>query len=411
MANYLIVADDFTGANDTGVQLVNHGIDVNVNFDVTSIDSDDNKSSCVLDTETRNSSTEEATNNMKSMMSKVNLDSFDIVLKKVDSTLRGNISAEIKTLAEFYDPDLVVFAPALPSLGRTIKNEILYVNKIRALDTEIGKDPLKPIDNDNISDILKRAFLGKKNRHYSIKDIRKDNFKIDGNYKYLSFDSENSMDLQKIIKEVKRANKKVLWVGSAGLMSSILMQYEKTLPAVGLIGSVSDVTRRQLHFAEENGVNLISIPIYDVYEKDSYASYLNEARELLQKGKDVVVMSSASYDRSELNRTIKKLEKYDLSKESIGKVTQTILAGICRRLVLYEKISGVFVTGGDTAKGLLDVGKAGGVQVIDEIEPGIPMLKIRSGDLNGLNIVTKAGAFGNDELITYAFKKLRSKSF
>ena len=48
---YLIVADDFTGSNDTGVQLKNRGIDISVVFH--SEDMEDIESSVVLDTESR----------------------------------------------------------------------------------------------------------------------------------------------------------------------------------------------------------------------------------------------------------------------------------------------------------------------------------------------------------------------
>ena len=55
---YLIVADDFTGSNDTGVQLKNRGIDISVVFH--SEDMEDIESSVVLDTESRGMEKKEA---------------------------------------------------------------------------------------------------------------------------------------------------------------------------------------------------------------------------------------------------------------------------------------------------------------------------------------------------------------
>jgi len=57
MNNYLIVADDFTGSNDTGVQICRRGIPVNVVFSGTEVTG---SSSCVLDTESRSLSEKEA---------------------------------------------------------------------------------------------------------------------------------------------------------------------------------------------------------------------------------------------------------------------------------------------------------------------------------------------------------------
>jgi len=41
-----------------------------------------------------------------------------VVYKKVDSTLRGNVVAEVEAVAEAVDPSLVVVAPAFPANGR-----------------------------------------------------------------------------------------------------------------------------------------------------------------------------------------------------------------------------------------------------------------------------------------------------
>ena len=49
---YLIVADDFTGANDTGVQLARRGYHTKVVLDSRGVISDDNLN-YVLDTESR----------------------------------------------------------------------------------------------------------------------------------------------------------------------------------------------------------------------------------------------------------------------------------------------------------------------------------------------------------------------
>jgi len=51
MDNYLIIADDFTGANDTGVQLKKRGIKTNVILDTKNIN--DFSISYVIDTESR----------------------------------------------------------------------------------------------------------------------------------------------------------------------------------------------------------------------------------------------------------------------------------------------------------------------------------------------------------------------
>jgi uncharacterized protein YgbK (DUF1537 family) len=51
-----------------------------------------------------------------------------------------------------------------------------------------------------------------------------------------------------------------------------------------------------------------------------------------------------------------------------------------------------------------------GTQVDDEVSPGIPSSIIVGGENAGLRIVTKAGAFGDDEAITRSIRYLKRKS-
>ena len=74
MKKYLIIADDFTGANDTGVQLTKKSIPTKVKF---SDSLEDKVESLVIDTETRNLSSEETKRKLIKILSPVNLDSYD----------------------------------------------------------------------------------------------------------------------------------------------------------------------------------------------------------------------------------------------------------------------------------------------------------------------------------------------
>ena len=90
MKQYFIVADDFTGSNDTGVQLTRRGIQTRVVLDPKGIRTDD--FSYVLDTESRNLPGPAAQKKTATLLEGVDLSTYDCVIKKVDSTLRGNIA-------------------------------------------------------------------------------------------------------------------------------------------------------------------------------------------------------------------------------------------------------------------------------------------------------------------------------
>lgn len=60
------------------------------------------------------------------------------------------------------------------------------------------------------------------------------------------------------------------------------------------------------------------------------------------------------------------------------------------------------MTGGDTARGLLDRLGASGIDLISEVLPGIPFGTVNGGRRPGLRVVTKAGGFGRPEALAQA---------
>lgn len=403
---YLIVADDFTGASDTGVQLANMGFNVNVRFAMD----DSPEESVVLDTETRNVDRHVAETRLEKLLSASNLSQYSEVIKKVDSTLRGNIAVEIRTIVSKISPELVVFAPALPDVDRWITDGILYVDHVKGMQTDFGDDPLKPIQTDDIRQILQSAFPDRKVQHFPLETLRAPSFSISSSVQYCSFDAQNNEDLRTIVQAAKATQKRVLWVGSAGLTDALLRETMDVKPALALVGSVSDVTRRQLHVAAANGIELINLPVGSIYVAGDYDKYVAKAVQKIKAGKDVVLMSSAAYDRQEMSKTIATLTQHAVSDQEINHVIQTILSGVCRQVMRLTQVSGLFVSGGETAKGLLTISKATGAQILTEIAPGIPLLKVTGGEFDGLHVITKAGAFGDDRLILYSFKKLKSRN-
>lgn len=108
MKKYLIVADDFTGSNDTGVQMRKRDIPVDVVLFPYTMGTLER--SIVLDTESRNISSEESVKKVKELLdSLLKKNKFDIIYKKVDSTLRGNIKEEISVIKGLTGAEKIIF--------------------------------------------------------------------------------------------------------------------------------------------------------------------------------------------------------------------------------------------------------------------------------------------------------------
>lgn len=57
--------------------------------------------------------------------------------------------------------------------------------------------------------------------------------------------------------------------------------------------------------------------------------------------------------------------------------------------------------------GLLSAIGASGSEIISEISVGIPVMRLVGGNYPGLKVVTKAGAFGDKNAISFAIRKIK----
>lgn len=403
MNRYLIIADDFTGANDTGVQLARRGIPTSVTLKYNGIHPD--STSYVLDTESRGMDREKAYSHVKHQVSHIDFSGFRYIIKKVDSTLRGNIAMEVKAIDEIYRSELIIFMPALPDLGRTTFHGIHHLNGTPITETELAKDPVKPVATDRLDHLLREAYE-ETVTHIGLDIIRDGNISLEMG-RIFTFDAETNEDMQAVVRAAERLNKRTLWVGSAAIADNLLEQELKVYPSMALIASVSEVSRMQVKYAEKNGTSLISIPIYNMLDDYDASKYVDEVSRLLSSGRDVILLSSATYDRDELERTVIAGELRGMKREEVSAVTQMIMGEMTKKILEKVKVSGLFLAGGDTAIGFFDRVDADGSVITGEMSTGIPMMRLSGGMFDGLKVITKAGAFGNEDAVFYGLRKLK----
>ena len=117
----IVIADDLTGANDTALQYFRSGksskiiIDLDQDF-VSSNDVD----VWAISTESRNINKEDAADRVMQTCEKLSSElAIENIYKKIDSTLRGNVGAEVIGILEATDKDAAIIAPAYIEEGRT----------------------------------------------------------------------------------------------------------------------------------------------------------------------------------------------------------------------------------------------------------------------------------------------------
>ncbi len=406
MDRYLIIADDFTGANDTGVQLKRRGLRTSVVFAGRKPPVDDG--CVVVDTESRGVTAEEAAEAVRLACGELNFDDYKYVIKKVDSTLRGNIAAEVAVLDEAYRPELVVFCPALPAMGRTTEDGIHRLKRVPLTQTELAADPKNPVREDNITRLLSGAY-GEQVRHIPLNQVRT-GFDLSGG-RVFTFDAVTDEDMRLVIAGALGTGRRVLWIGASALADNIMELERRTAPVLGVIASVSDVTGGQVRSAEAAGVRTVVVPFHELLSGGkSPENYIREAADSLLSGRDTMLVSSSTLSRGELDASRAEGERQGMTLAEVSDYVRYTMGDMAAQVLGQCELSGVFVTGGDTALGLLESLGAAGSEILSEVSVGIPMMRLIGGRAEGVKMVTKAGAFGSPDAIKHAFRKLKDES-
>jgi len=374
-----IIADDLTGAADTGVQFARAGYRTAVAFRGSPMPPAEDLDAVALDTDSRAMPAGFAAKRVLEAGHAVR--DARLVYKKLDSTLRGPIAAELAAALEATGRERAVVAPAFPSAGRTTVDGVQLVRGVPVHETEARDDPRTPVREGHVPTLLATALLSI--RSLGAEDLADPTTvrRTLEEARCIVADAARDEDLEALVRAVPDPHE-VLWAGSAGLalalgnvypgphagpMSSPSTPSRKVLVVVG---SLSGVARGQLHaLAEEYGCAAVPVATDRTGANEEAFRALRAAL----AGRACAAVHSA--------------EEKDPSRT--GTVVEAMAEVVARLSGLFDAL---VLTGGETAVGVARRLGAVGIRLEGEVEPGIP-----TGTLIGpspYRVVTKAGAFG-----------------
>ncbi len=423
MSKYVIIADDFTGANDTGVKFSKKSIKTIVttkleDFKVELM----NCNTLVVDLESRFDDKDTAFE--KAYQVSKNLKSMGIkkIYKKIDSTFRGNIGSEIDGAMEGGKFKATFLIPALPNAMRTTENGNVFLNDVLLEKTEISIDPRTPVKESFIPKILSiqsKRKVGLVN--YEEIETGKIKKRIDELFlngcEIIIFDSitDNHLNLISTCIEKNFKNENIMMAGSAGFAEKIPRIYNlipKAPPALLIAGSISEVTRKQIAFLREKSkIRAIKVDVENLFNGNKSLEKLEIMKEVENryiKNEDILIYTTDK--REEVNGIFSKIETNGLSLENISEKIANFLGEIAKEILEKFEISGLFLTGGDTAIKVSLALKAEGVIIKNEIIEGVPYGYFLDEKYKDIIIVSKAGAFGTEDAILKSLEFIKKES-
>jgi len=387
MSRFAIIADDLTGASDTGIKLKLQGIDVDVVFDIEEIDAMlRSRRILAINTSSREDTPEAARKKLIKLINVLKENGCDRVYKKIDSVFRGNVGAEIEVLMETLDVQRAFLAPAIPANKRIIRDGSLYVNHGEESSLDIcwllQKTSNLQVEKITLEDL-------EKGKEWVLQNLLQ--YPADKKVVVL-FDTVTDDDFRLITAVFKAYPGEYLPVGASGMANflpdiwGLAGEGEKFNLIV--IGSYHKITGQQLKYLlAHSPCGVITVDTRKaVQDPRELGRVLQEARHLLS-GAQVPETLVVTVD------TALEAAKFPLKKENAF-IIASFLSRVAREIVSSGRCETITISGGETAYHVMGFLGAKGMRLIDEIASGIPVGIVLGGMAEGLPLITKSGGFG-----------------
>jgi uncharacterized protein YgbK (DUF1537 family) len=381
VTDLVIVADDLTGAADSAALMTRLGrtsivLDAEGEWPMDDV--------LAVDTDSRHCDPEVATERVAAVTRRAAGLGAQVV-KKIDSTLRGNVAAELRAmtdvLAESGERALLVVAPAFPATSRTTVGGVVHVDGERL--SAHGSD-------GDVAGLLERG--GIRTGHLGAEalgapEVLAERFEeahqlVDA----VVVDSESDHDLATVVAASRRAAVPVLLVGSGGLTRPLAgpaaPSYEPEVvraPVLVVVGSYASASRTQRQRLVDSGLTPVLL------HGDPAHSATELRREL---GRGDVVFSPDP--------------EVPVDRSRAPQVADALAAAVT---AVLGSVGTLVATGGETARAVLTAAGVNRLEVAGEIEAGI--VRGRVPELE-LDVVTKAGAFGDADALVRCVTSLNS---
>lgn len=410
MIELIVLADDLTGALDTGVQFAKAGISTEVVTiqNLLANDIENPPRVLVIDLESRHLTPKLAKHLAKTASSYPG----KYYYKKTDSGMRGNIGAELEGLLCANPGESIVFVPAFPEVGRTTLEGIHYANGIPISKSVFGADSFEPVKKDYIPDII--ALQSYKTVAVVSSDKIKDLKKLCKENDILVFDAADSTAMEQIAEEITCSGPPKLMAGCAGFaqyLPHILRLkgapcQKRRFAHSGIIvlsGSINWITMQQVLHAQKAGFTVIEPTPEEKISKYLTTtplgeSFLSQITDAYKKSHRVIIQSSMSLEHIQETDQLAKLQGLDRS-QTMQRIAAN-LGSIAAKLIQSNICDTLIVFGGDTLIAVTETVGGGRLVPIEEIASGVVLSTIFCKGKH-INLVTKSGGLGNENILTF----------
>jgi D-threonate/D-erythronate kinase len=380
-----LIADDLTGACDAGALFAGRGP---VGVFVAPASPATQCNVAAIDTESRGLAAADAADAVRAAVSRLGARlTGGLLFKKIDSTLRGPIGAELEVLLAASGRRTALLCPAFPAQGRAVVGGTLLVNGTPAHESPIGRDPAYPGPTSDVVEIARRGAT-RPVSFLPLGRVRGDQDALartlrDARDHIIVADALTDGDLDTLA-EATLDSPEVVLAGSAGLARAVSEAYGLVGPPAPLpsgrawlivIGSLHPAGRAQLRRLETSGVMGARLDGAGDPDIEPLIEQIKGGRPVFIATSDTVAVGPGARHAA-----------------------RSRLAGLAARMLADVRPDLIAVTGGETAVALLRAVGATRLELSGAPSSGLALGDALVDPTSKLPVLTKAGGFGPSDL-------------
>lgn len=404
MIKLLIIADDFTGALDTGVKFSEAGAITKV-IAATEVGFTKEMAAevLVLCAPTRHLPAEEAYQMIRRITEQAIAAGVSCIFKKTDSGLRGNIGAELSAVLDGSGEKAISFIPALPSMNRITRKGIHYIDGVPVDQSVFGQDPFEPVTKSYVPDLL---HLQSDVPVKVVSLLDAETIQMSEDKCIYVFDCASKEDMEQEVQMLSSQGRLKILAGCAGLAESLppylglqnQTREEHRNRMTVICGSVNPISCDQVDYAErQGGYCRIHIPSEQLLSEGSLwdgdgGTMMDQLWKIYQRSEYLIISSLQSGKEQVLE------EKEELPIETMRQKISRRMGMILKNLIDRGADSRFMVIGGDTLLAFLEAIQCNELNPVRELQPGVVLSKVTYQNRQ-YEVISKSGGFGEEDLL------------
>lgn len=361
-----VIADDFTGAAEIAGIGLHYGLTVELSM---SVNTGTKADLFIVCTDSRSLSRENAEKITEITVKAVLSLKPDILYKKIDSVLRGYVLDELDIQMELTGLARAFVLPVNPSLGRTIKDGLYYINGTAISETGFATDPEFAIADSSVLKMI-RTTAGEERILKQPDSLPSEGIVIG-----------EAATTEEVTAWADKINRDWVLAGAGDFFIALLNKHYKLvpqpaaeiqLPHLYVCGTAFEKSKAFVRKVKEQSGCVAYLPLAMMQSGDANdATWLKQVNEIMTKQQRCII-------------AIEENDALDITAPAL----RNTMAKAIKIIIGETRVSELFIEGGSTAAAILNELQLTTLAPVNELKRGVVRMKTKD-----MYITVKPGSY------------------